>query len=199
LNTDKTVSKQEKGFITDSILVGGWAGDYIDYNSNYKLQLRYKNGRLLGNNNATLNPISNYSFITPGATTTYSFRGDSQKAELIITTQGLNKRTYQKVKPITLSAGQLSAYEGEFYSPELDVSYKLYVKDSSLWMKRPRYNESKVIPFIENIFTGSYTINADQPRSLTIKFTKDKRNKVTGFFLTTARMRNVYFEKKQGK
>ncbi len=98
---------------------------------------------------------------------------------------GTIKRTYEKVKTITLDEAQFQEYRGEFYSPELDTRYQLSVKDSTLNVKIPRRDEWKLSPFKKDMFTGN----------VSILFSRDKANKINGFFLTAGRVRNLYFEK----
>jgi CubicO group peptidase (beta-lactamase class C family) len=171
----------------DSVVVKGWAGDYLDMNTKATIKLNYKSETLqIGN--MILTPSSNLFFtdtISTISTSTYSFSGDSSKAKFVLSESGTIKRTYEKVKTITLDAVQLQEYKGEFYSVELDTKYQLSVKDSALIVKIPRRDELKLSPFVKDMFTGN----------VSILFSRDKANKINGFFLTAGRVRKLYFEK----
>lgn len=79
----------------------------------------------------------------------------------------------------------MQEYKGEFYSVELDTKYQLSIEDSALIVKIPRKDELKLSPFVKDMFTGN----------LRILFSRDKANKINGFFLTAGRVRKLYFEK----
>ncbi len=184
---NNSLKEQLTTFKMDSTVVKGWAGDYIDMNTKATLKLNYKN-ETLQNGNIMLKPSSNLFFtdtISTVTTSTYLFSGDSAKAKFVLSESGTIKRTYEKVKTITLDTAQLQEYKGEFYSVELDTKYQLSIKDSALIIKIPRRDELKLAPFVKDMFTGN----------VSILFSRDKVNKINGFFLTTGRIRKLYFEK----
>ncbi|MES2777783.1 MAG: serine hydrolase domain-containing protein [Bacteroidota bacterium] len=168
----------------DSTVVKGLAGDYLDMNTKAIFKINYKN-KTLQVGNMALKPSGNAFFTDTISASTYSFSGDASKARFVLSEIGTIKRTYEKVKTITLNEAQLQEYKGEFYSAELDTKYLLSIKDSALNVKIPRRDEWKLSPFVKDMFTGN----------VTILFSRDNANKITGFFLTAGRVRNLYFEK----
>ena len=169
----------------DSNIVKGWAGDYLDMNTKLTLKLNYKNEKLLIGNTA-LKPSSNLFFTEPNGLSTYSFSGDSLNAKFLLSAKGLRNRTFEKVKKITLTTAQLQEYKGGFYSPELETKYKITTNDTALLVKIPRNDDIKFSPYIRDMFSGYFNII----------FSRDKKtNKIIGFFITTGRVRNLYFEK----
>jgi len=180
---NKRIPEQAATFKADSTVIKGWAGDYLDRNTKETLQLTYKNKALL-NGNTALKPKSNKLFNEPNGAT-YTFSGDSLKATFLLSSKGMKNRTYEKVSIIKATAAQLKEYPGEFYSPELDTKYKITTNDSVLLLKIPRNEEMKFSPFINDMFTGNFII----------AFSRDKTNTINGFFITTGRVRNLYFEK----
>ena len=168
----------------DSTIVKGWAGDYLDMNTKESVKFSCRNGNLLVDD-MMLKPSNNLLFTDPNSNATYSFSGDSLKAKFILSAKGLKNRTFGKVKKITLTTAQLQEYKGEFYSPELDTKYKISTNENELLVNIPRNDEMKFSPFIRDVFSGNFIIT----------FSRDKSNKINGFFITTARVRNLYFEK----
>ena len=79
----------------------------------------------------------------------------------------------------------MQEYKGEFYSPELDTKYRITANDGELLVKIPRNEEMQFSPFIKDMFYGDFNI----------LFSRDKKNKINGFFLTSGRVRNLYFKK----
>jgi hypothetical protein len=80
---------------------------------------------------------------------------------------------------------ELKEYQGDFYSTELETKYIISVKDSSLQIKIPRNVELEVSPLIKDIFFGD----------LNIRFSRNKKKSIDGFFLSTGRVRNLRFAK----
>jgi hypothetical protein len=136
---------------------------------------------MLGSNE--LVPSSNSVF--NNRTTTYTFSGDTSNTKLELKIIGSKTQTYNKVKKIKLSTAELQEYQGAFYSPELDTKYILSIKDSTLQIKIPRNDEIQISPFIKDVFTDD----------LTIRFSRNKKNIIDGFFLSVGRVRNLYFSK----
>jgi hypothetical protein len=167
---------------TDSTILKGWAGEYFDATTQSWMKLQFIMGRLMTGFNELV-PLSNTSFNV--ATSVFTFSGDAANAALEISTPGSKTRKFTKAKRIALSTAQLGEYQGEFYSPELDVKYNLAIKDSSLLITIPRGEEIKLSPFTKDIFA----------EGLVVRFSRDKRNTIDGFFLSTGRSRNLRFEK----
>lgn len=182
------INEPFKTFKMDSNIVKGWAGDYFDMITKMTLKLNYKNETLLVGN-TTLKPASNILFSDPNGASTYSFTGNSLKAKFGLSAKGLRTRTFEKIIKIVLTKAQLQEYIGEFYSPELDTKYNITMNDTVLLVKIPRNDEMKFSPFIKDMFSGDFNII----------FSRDKTNKISGFFLTTGRVRNLYFEKTGAK
>ena len=166
----------------DSNILKGWAGDYFDMNTQSTMKFDFKNEKLLVGS-TELVPLNNSIF--NNRSTTYTFIGDAATTKLEIKTKGSKNQTYNKVKIIKLSTFDLQEYQGEFYSTELDVKYNISVKDSVLKIKIPRQDEIEISPFTKDIFTDGFVL----------RFIRNKKNIVEGFYLTTGRVRNLYFSK----
>lgn len=179
----KDKSIQKPVFKVDSSILKNWAGEYFGMNTQSIIKLDVKNDRLqLGL--TELVPVNNTEFNSQLFAVTFS--GDSINTKLKISPKGSKTQTYNKVKRIKLSATDLQEYQGDFYSTELDTKYKLTIKDSSLQVKIPRDEETKITSFIKDIFVDDGVI---------IRFSRNKKKIIDGFFLSTGRVRNLYFEK----
>ena len=181
---DKSVKDITRAFKTDSTIVRKWAGEYIDMTTKSRLELNYENENLKINN-LILKPLSNLIFSDFDSKTKLSFSGDSSNATCLLSTQDDIPRTFKKVHAVKLSPQKLREYSGSFYSAELDTKYNLNSDSNFLLVKIPRNEEMKFSGFMKDMFIGDFTI----------LFTRDKNNKISGFFLTTDRVRNLYFKK----
>lgn len=181
---DKSVKDITRAFKTDSTIVKKWAGEYIDMTTKSRLELNYQNENLKINN-LILKPLSNLIFSGFDSKTKLSFSGDSSNSTCLLSTQDDIPRTFKKVLAVKLSPQKLQEYSGSFYSAELDTKYNLNSDSNFLLVKIPRNEEMKFSGFMKDMFIGDFTI----------LFTRDKNNKISGFFLTTDRVRNLYFKK----
>ncbi len=185
---DKSLKDMAIAFKTDSTVVKRWAGEYIDMTTKSILELNYQNENLQIDN-TVLKPSSNFIFSDFNSKTTCSFSGKSKNVKCLLSTEGDINRTLEKVYRIKLTSEQLQEYTGDFYSPELDTKYIITANDVELLVKIPRNEEMKFSPFIRDMFYGDFNI----------LFSRDKTNKVNGFFLTTGGVRNLYFKKQMTK
>lgn len=179
---DKSIQKPD--FKTDSNVIKRWPGDYFDTNTQTILNINYRDGKLSIGPTA-LEPVSNHLFDWPGTISTLAFSGDSLNTTLVLATEGTAKRVYKKVKKINLPANALEEYTGDFYSPELDTKYTITVKDGRLQIKVPRKEEISLSPFIKDIFTGNFVM----------RFQRNKKGQVEGFYISAIRVRHMYFGK----
>jgi hypothetical protein len=181
---DKSLKDEAITFKTDSTIVNTWAGEYIDMTTKSTMELTYQNGNLQIDN-TVLKPSSNLIFSDFNSKTTCTFSGNSKNEQCLLSVEGEINRTFKKIHRIKLTLAQLQEYKGEFYSPELETKYKITANESVLLVKIPRNEDMEFSPFIKDMFYGDFNI----------LFTRDKKNKIIGFFLTTGSVRNLYFEK----
>lgn len=171
-------------FKVNSKIVKGWTGDYFEMRTQSLQKLTYQNEKL-SMGTTELIATGNATFNIPNSSSTLTFTGDSLNAQLDVFTEGAGLNTYKKVNKMVLAISELEEYKGDFYSSELDTKYSVFTKDSSLLIKIPRNDEMKLSPVLKDIFTGNFII----------RFQRNKKDKIEGFFLSTGRVRNLYFEK----
>ena len=184
----KDKSNQQPVFKTNNNIVKGWAGDYFEMSTQSLLKLNYKNEKLSSGVTEFI-ATSNATFNVPNSSSTLTFTGDSSNAQLEFFTEGARSSNYKKVNKIVLPSAKLEEYQGNFYSSELDTKYNLLIKDSSLLVKIPRNQDVKFEPLLNDIFIGNAII----------RFKRNNKDKIEGFFLSAGRVRNLYFEKMAAK
>jgi CubicO group peptidase (beta-lactamase class C family) len=83
------------------------------------------------------------------------------------------------------TAADLAPYSGSYYSPELDITYRLYLSGDRLMFRIPYVAEQELTPMFEETFEnsdyGSFT------------FDRAGNGAVTGFTLQSGRVRNLAF------
>lgn len=93
-----------------------------------------------------------------------------------------------RVEPITRPLDRLDEYEGEFYSEELDTTYRMSVRDGVLVAHHRRHGDVELTPVLRDEFLGSQWFIPS------LEFDRGDRGEVTGFRITQGRSRNLRFE-----
>ena len=93
------------------------------------------------------------------------------------------------VKSEPLSPAQLTEFEGDYYTEELDTTYTI-VRHEGRLVARHRRHDAILLTYADGHFRGDAWFFPE------IHFTRDDTGSVTGFRLTGNRVRNLYFEKK---
>ena len=83
----------------------------------------------------------------------------------------------------------LEPYTGTFYSPELDVVYRLRLQDGGLWVERPRHPASELFALADGRFGSS------SGSLSTLAFSEGNDGQIAGFRISSGRVRNLRFER----
>jgi hypothetical protein len=94
---------------------------------------------------------------------------------------------WQRVEPIELADGALDGYAGTYGSEEIGIPYHLDVEDRSLVLRRMKADPDPLKPTVEDVFRGDIG---------TVRFTRDEQGALTGFLLSSGRIRNLRFSKR---
>ncbi|MCY3739455.1 MAG: serine hydrolase [Candidatus Poribacteria bacterium] len=84
---------------------------------------------------------------------------------------------------------QLTEFEGDYYTEELDTTYSIRVHGNQLIAQHIRHDDI-LLTYTDGHFLGNTWFFPE------IRFTRDDTELVTGFRLTGGRVRNLYFEKR---
>jgi len=95
-------------------------------------------------------------------------------------------RIFQSFQPVKLSPEQLEEYEGEFFSEELLVTFKVSLSEGRLHFSHKNAPRGFLNPTLRDMFTL---------RNLMIRFIRDEE-KIAAFTLDAGRVKNLRFEKK---
>jgi CubicO group peptidase (beta-lactamase class C family) len=91
---------------------------------------------------------------------------------------------YEAVDPMKPTKEELSAYTGDYYSPELDVSYNVGLEGEELVLRRRKYGS---VPLMSTIPDGFAAEGRD------LLFHRDERGGVAGLRLSSGRIRYLLF------
>jgi hypothetical protein len=171
-------------FAIDSSIVKGWVGTYIDALTKRRIEMNFENGKLILGSTKLLS-LSNFEFSLPGSSTKLFFSKELGVDKFCVTNPNAINRNYKRVVEVDLQPSEFLEFIGEYYCAELDAKYIVTANDSVLFVKIPRNNMLEFYPFAKDEFSGNFFI----------QFSRGKRKKVDGFYLTTGRVRNLYFQK----
>jgi CubicO group peptidase (beta-lactamase class C family) len=96
---------------------------------------------------------------------------------------------YEAAPLVAPSPAQLAEYTGNYFSEELNVTYKIKVEGDKLFCQFARAPQASLSPMIKDTFAaGSFQLN----------FLRDSQQRVSGFTINAGRVRNLRFVKKTG-
>lgn len=82
----------------------------------------------------------------------------------------------------------ITEYVGEYYSPELKITYTILLKESDLYCEHIRHGKIKLKRLYNDIYSGDWPIDI-------IEIKRDDKGNVIGFKISNGRTRNVWFKK----
>jgi len=123
---------------------------------------------------------------------TDQFKPEIEKTAVAKTPQEKSEvKSDKKILREKLSAEQLRAYAGDFYSEELDVTYRLFLKEGKLYLALENlhkgFPKSPFVPGMKDQFNLG---------GLQLTFIRDGQEKVSSFTINAGRVKNIRFVKK---
>ncbi len=157
-------------------------------------ELFAKDGKLLVNMfdmNFQIAPLSKTQFKSVDASfdTEVRFEKQDQTKPLLIHVEieGEKPVTFEAIQPVSPTPSQLAEYVGNYYSDELQFTYKLVLENGNLFFRHRNAPNKPLSPTLTDMFKVSY---------VTIHFFRDRQNKISAFTVSTERARNMHFVKK---
>jgi CubicO group peptidase (beta-lactamase class C family) len=89
-----------------------------------------------------------------------------------------------------LAPEQMREYAGDYYSGELDTTYKIVLQDDKILARHRRHGDIPLVRTKEDVFTGRRWFFHK------VQFVRNEKNQIAGFLLTGGRVRNLRFERK---
>ena len=95
---------------------------------------------------------------------------------------------FEAVTPFTPSVAERAEFAGSYVSEEIEPVYHISVQDGKLVLSRLKHKPDTLEPRIRDVFSAEIG---------TIRFTRDSNHRVSGFLLSTGRIRNFRFTRRQ--
>lgn len=103
--------------------------------------------------------------------------------------------TYRRVHRKSPRAGELDQYAGHYYSPELDVYWRLEVGQGCLIARRHKYVDSTLTPLFDDAFNDDWEPIMGYPTSYLVIFERDAQNAIIRLRVSGTRVRHLRFVK----
>jgi len=111
-----------------------------------------------------------------------------------VNTDGREPATFEAVTPALSTAKQLAEYVGDYYNDELQVIYKVVIENGKPFIRlgygrlgNNFRSKNPLTPTIKDEFNGN---------SVSVKFIRDKQNRIRAFMLNSGRVKDLYFIKR---
>ena len=98
--------------------------------------------------------------------------------------EGQSPISLETIEPVSLTIDQLSEFGGNYYSPDLQALYQLFLHDGKLFLRLKNNPDAEVVPVLKDLFRV-------EGKNLT--FSRNSQKQVTGFVLSSGRIRNLRF------
>jgi CubicO group peptidase (beta-lactamase class C family) len=82
---------------------------------------------------------------------------------------------------------QLEEYQGEYFSEELQVTFRLGLKEGKLYFVHRNASRTPLLPTLKDNFSGM---------GLSVQFIRDREKKISAFTLNAERVKNLRFNRK---
>lgn len=96
----------------------------------------------------------------------------------------------KRIQVKELSPEQMREYAGDYYSVELDTTYKIVLQDDKIVARHRHHGDIPLVKSKEDAFTGRRWFFHK------VQFFRNEKNRIEGFLLTGGRVRNLRFVRK---
>ncbi|WP_169305071.1 serine hydrolase [Pedobacter cryotolerans] len=174
-----------------------YSGNYWDNELIAGLKLYVANDTLryqiLGSNEvSSLVPISekNFQMVVDGDDVIMvKFRKEGATMKVAYTSGDSDEYVYEAYNPIKYDNTALNEFTGVFYNEALNTTYNLSQNEKGLFTS----NRNQSVIDLTSIQTDMFLSNARNIAS--IRYTRDNQKKITGFYINSDRVKNLFFEK----
>jgi len=169
-------------------------GTYFLQRDGALLKLYRQNDRYMAEVEGTaleIIPSSDTSFFVPDSDMGLIGHPEGNAAIERLTAFAPRRQTARRIDPEKLwSRAALQQYTGEYFSPELQTTYRIVLQDDQLTVQHRRHNDFKVTPVaIDQLQAEAYFFRD-------VKVERDENGTVKGLRVSNGRVRNLWFERK---
>jgi len=182
-----TLSKQK---------LADYEGSYWHDNDNIARKIYLKNDTLRYYRSATsenpIVPVGKNTFQMLGVSDMVSiiFETEEPDRNMIVTVGDGQPGIFNGFDPTEPSIEEQESYTGEFYSPELETTYKIYLKNDSLFYHHSRHGDHEMKVLKKDVLEGEWPLSNS-------KYKRNEEGSVIGIRVSNGRVKNLWFEKQK--
>lgn len=186
-----TVAQGHPAYSVSASVLERYVGKYSG-NSGRVISIVREGDRLQGDISTgsmqILTPTAEHEFVVneTRARVVFAKPESGRAAQYTLELEG-ERRVYRRLDATDEARPNLSDYAGDYRSEELEMSWLVEIKDGGLVVQHRRHGENRLRPVARDRFSGSELGS--------LQFERDAGGKVTGFKVTTGRVRNLRFER----
>lgn len=162
-------------------------GLYLASTFNDILKLSYSEGSLLIDGNNKMTPISKDNFSVDGWNSQVKIE-ESANGIVALTILNRNKSRYKKVENWTPESAELTPFEGDYWSDELETLYHLTIDNGQLAVNHRWMGQINLKPLTQDVFGTQW--------GLFVKFSRNEQAEINGLSVYSGRTLDVFFERK---
>ena len=98
--------------------------------------------------------------------------------------EGQSPIALEAIEAVSPTIDQLGEFAGNYYSPELQSLYQLFLHDGKLFLRLKNNPDAEVVPVLNDLF---------RVEGKNLAFSRSSQRKITGFVLSSGRIRNLRF------
>ncbi len=110
---------------------------------------------------------------------------------MTVTAEGREAVTFEAIQIAELTLSDLQEYVGEYFSPELQVTYKIQIDDNSLHLIHENPYKDYPKEALKETFADKFQVSY-----ITLTFFRNEKNDVDSFTMDAGRVRNIRFFKR---
>jgi CubicO group peptidase (beta-lactamase class C family) len=140
------------------------------------------------NNENALLPIGHKEFKMAGVDVDFKvvFSESKKNRKMTVLINNDPPIVSEKFTPPNYAVSDLKQFEGEYFSPELNTTYKAVLIDGKLTFTHARLSDFVITAAKSDVFTSEGSIYA---------FERDATNVITGYRVSAGRVQNLWFKK----
>lgn len=186
-------SETGKGVTLTTEQLRARAGTYLNPDDDRVLRFLVREGKLqvaFGSSDSSfeLKPMSENQFrvLVAPVNLTFQKTESGSPGEVVLKWDDGKPNQFLAVPGFSPSASQLDEYIGAYSSEEIDPLFELKLEQGKLVLYRPKNKPDILEPVTLDFFVGSIG---------NVRFTRNSSGRISGFTLSTGRVKNLRFEK----
>ena len=176
-----------KSFEIKKDVLAQFEGLYLKSTLNQTLNLNLVDESLMLNGSMKLIPIGPLSFRIDGEEEELKFEAFTDSNYQLTITSGNDMDIYNQVDSKNNAIDNISDYEGDFWSDELETVYHITTKNGKLNVYHRWLGDIPLNPISQDFFGTNY--------GFYVKFNRNQANKITSLSISSSRTLNVVFKR----